>query len=77
MSAQVMYRIATVDDVEQLVHLRTLMQCELNNLDPLKDFVEFKKATRAYFLESIKNGSYACGVAEISGLIVSTSGVIL
>lgn len=76
MNSLVVYRKATIDDIDQLVILRTLMQCEVNQIDPFQDFTDYQNKARNYFLENLKNETYISGVAELDGKIISACGVV-
>lgn len=76
MNKLVEYRKATIDDIDQLVILRTLMQCEVNEVDPFTELSDYKIKTKKYFLESIQNQTYISGVAILDGKIISACGVV-
>ena len=76
MNSLVEYRKATLDDIDQLVILRTLMQCEVNHIDPFQDFTDYQNKARHYFQENLKNETYISGVAVIDGKIISACGVV-
>lgn len=76
MNSLVEYRKATIDDIDQLVILRTLMQCEVNNIDPFQDFTDYKLKAHEYFQNNLKNETYISGVAVLDGKIISACGVV-
>lgn len=76
MNSLVVYRRASLNDIDQLVILRTLMQCEVNNVDPFTDLSDYKQKAHDYFLENLKNETYISGIAQLEGKIISACGVV-
>lgn len=68
------YRFAELNDVEQLVRLRTLMQVEANEYKPEDITSEFIEKVRAYFLEAIPSKKYYGSVAIFDNKIIGTAG---
>ncbi len=73
----ILFRSATLEDVNQLVNLRFMMIGETNGIDPNQRTPEFEKLIRDYFLESLSNKNYFGSVAEVDGLLVSNNGLVL
>ncbi len=69
------YRFATINDVDQLVKLRTLMQLEVNNYKPEDVTAEFIEKVKTYFLNSIPTKKYYSSVAIYEEKIIGTAGV--
>ena len=69
------YRFATINDIDQLVQLRTLMQLEVNNYKPEDVTAEFIEKVKTYFLNSIPTKKYYSSVAIYEGKIIGTAGV--
>lgn len=74
MSNEIKYRLASLEDVDQLVRLRILMQSERSGSEFPADYPEILKN---YFLQSLANGSYLGAVAEYDSELVSTNGLII
>src|SRR4051812_23210232 len=64
----VIYRIATLDDLEHLVELRILMQTEVN--PALSPDQAYPGSVREYFRASITSGASLSIVAESEGMIL-------
>jgi len=74
---EIIYRAAKIEDVSELVNLRFKMICETSDIDPNQRTPEFEKSVRDYFLEGLSNQTYYGAVAEVSGRLVSTNGLVL
>ena len=74
-----MYRIrlATLDDVDELVRLRLDFLEEVGSLKSGVDGEELGAAMRDYFVRKLPAGEFLAWVAESEGAIVATSGVTL
>jgi GNAT superfamily N-acetyltransferase len=70
------YRLAEIDDIDELVRLRTLMQFEVNDPDFENVPTEFSQKVRRYFLKSIPARQYHSPVAVFENKIVANAGVI-
>src|ERR1044071_4150029 len=74
-----MYRIrlATLDDVDELVRLRLDFLAEVSSLKDGVDVGELGAAMRGYFARKMPSGEFLAWVAESEGAIVATSGVTI
>lgn len=74
-----MYRIrlATVEDVDELVRLRLDFLKEVGNVGEGADGDELCALMREYLLRKLPSGEFLAWVAEGGGAIVATSGVTL
>lgn len=74
-----MYRIrlATPDDVDELIALRLDFLEEVGNLKAGADGGELAAAMREYLLRKMPPGDFLAWVAEAEGAIVATSGVTI
>jgi len=70
------YRLATVSDIESLLRLRVLMQKEVNSVADDAVPARFLEQARAYFVESLGNGTYVSAVAIADGEMVAANGVV-
>lgn len=70
-------RLATLDDVAQLVELRILMQKEVNPSNAAAIDPGYPDAVRQFFVHGISSGSYVSAVAESNGQLVSSNGLIV
>ena len=68
-------RIAKIEDLDELIKLRVLMQKEVNNTPLIHD--GYLEDIRQYFKTSILNNSYTSAVAEARGMIVAATGLVL
>ncbi len=71
------YRLATVDDLAQLVELRVLMQREVNNPKESDVGPAYLEAVHNYFAQNLSSGGYVSAVAEIGGKLVSANGLVI
>jgi len=74
-----MYRIrlATLDDVDELVRLRLDFLAEVGNLKAGDDGGELGAAMGEYMARKMPSGAFLAWVAESGGAIVATSGVTI
>ena len=74
-----MYRIrlATVEDVDELVRLRLDFLKEVGNVEDGADCGELCALMRGYLLRKLPPGEFLAWVAESDGALVATSGVTL
>ena len=70
-------RLATLDDVEELIRLRLDFLVEVGNLKAGVDGGELGAAMRDYLVRKMPSGVFLAWVAESGGAIVATSGVTL
>jgi GNAT superfamily N-acetyltransferase len=70
-------RLATPDDVDELVRLRLDFLEEVGNLKAGVDGGELGAAMREYLLRKMPGGEFMAWVAEAGGAVVATSGVTL
>ncbi|MBC7539471.1 MAG: GNAT family N-acetyltransferase [Bacteriovorax sp.] len=70
------FRLATLNDIPQLVELRIQMQKEVNGLAHSKIGLEFYKTAADYFQKSLNDGSYISAVAELNDQIISANGIV-
>lgn len=75
MNNDVQFRIANLNDVDQLVELRILMQLEVNGFSKNQVTDEYKNQVKEYFLKTIPNKNYFSIVAEVKTKIIGTAGV--
>ena len=71
------FRMAALDDVDDLVSLRVLMQQEIYDSEkyPLTD--NYLNLLREYFAKKIESKGYVSAVADLNGKLVSANGLIL
>jgi GNAT superfamily N-acetyltransferase len=70
-------RLATLDDVDELIRLRLDFLEEVGNLKADVDGGELGAALRDYLVRKLPGGEFMAWVAEAEGAIVATSGVTL
>lgn len=70
------YRLATLDDIDQLVQLRALLQFEVNHPGEKIIPIEFTEKVRNYFLKAIPQEKYFGIVAVYENKIIANAGVI-
>jgi GNAT superfamily N-acetyltransferase len=70
-------RLATLDDVDELIRLRLDFLEEVGNLKAGADGGELGAAMRDYLVRKMPAGEFLAWVAESEGTIVATSGVTL
>ncbi|MBK9324450.1 MAG: hypothetical protein IPM97_16125 [Bdellovibrionaceae bacterium] len=70
------YRFANLDDIDQLVRIRTLMQFEVNHSAEKMVPDEFRKKVKNYFLNSIPQNKYFSSVAIFESQIIANAGVV-
>lgn len=73
--SEITYRIATAEDVQQLVELRILMQVELNGLTNLDVSTKYLDQVIDYFEGSLGTEKYASVIALDEKYIVAAVGV--
>jgi len=71
------FRLATLNDLEQLVSLRVLMQKDVRGIQVDEVDAQYLAAVRKYFVESFQGGSYYSVVAESEGQLVSANGLVI
>ncbi len=69
------FRFAKTEDIESLIELRILMQCEVNGTDLSSVPENYKELVREYFLTNLSNGFYQCAIALSEDKIIATAGV--
>jgi GNAT superfamily N-acetyltransferase len=69
-------RRATLQDVEVLVSLRLKLEQESGHLTEVQMLSDLRQATHQYLLEALPTEAFLVWVAEASGQIVATSGLI-
>jgi GNAT superfamily N-acetyltransferase len=74
MTGNLNFRLATLEDVDQLVQLRVLMQLEVNSFPEDQVTDEYHSAVKNYFLDAIPGKKYFAIVAENDGKIVGNAG---
>ncbi len=73
---KIIYRYANLDDLNQLIELRGLMQSEVNDLSSLHIDPLYQESVKNYFLTNLPSENYMSALAVTSsGLIVGTAGV--
>ena len=70
-------RLATLDDVDELIRLRLDFLSEVGNLKPGADGGELGASMRDYLVRKMPSGAFLAWVAEGEGAIVATSGVTI
>jgi GNAT superfamily N-acetyltransferase len=80
-SAGVVIRRATVDDIEEMLPLRMAMQREFRTFGHaargVADPEAFVSTNRSYFERKLPTGEFVAIVAEEQGRIVATSGMVV
>jgi ribosomal protein S18 acetylase RimI-like enzyme len=74
---KIKFRMATADDVDQLIGLRILMQCEVHHKSTDQVDSEYRQVLRDYFIQNLQSGIYASAVADNDGCLVSANGLII
>lgn len=69
------YRKAGLEDINELVRMRTEFLAECQAKLAKEDCAELKEALREYFLENMGEGRFVAWLAADDGSIVGTSGV--
>lgn len=70
-------RLATLEDLDELVRLRLDFLMEVGSLKPGADGEELSALMRDYFVRKMPAGDFIAWVAEGEGAIVATSGVTI
>jgi GNAT superfamily N-acetyltransferase len=70
---EIIYRLATVADLESLVDLRAAFLAEVRGDDPSDP--QLLSALRQYFASSLPTGEFVSYVAEVDRRLVATSGM--
>ena len=70
-------RLATLEDLDELVRLRLDFLEEVGSLKAGADVGELGAAMRDYFMRKMPSGEFLAWVAESEGAIVATSGVTI
>jgi GNAT superfamily N-acetyltransferase len=68
------YRLATLEDLEQLIELRALMQLEANQLSTELVTPEYLEKVKTFFSNGLKNQSYSSTVAVLDTRVIATAG---
>jgi ribosomal protein S18 acetylase RimI-like enzyme len=71
------FRFATIEDVDQLTHLRILMQSEVSGNDPAAVKADYRKKVRDYFSEELRSGNLIGAVAELDQELIAANGVVV
>lgn len=75
-SMKIQFRFATLDDIDELVRLRVLMQFEVNHTGEKTVPEEFTRKVRDYFLKTIPQNKYYSSVATFENKIIASAGVV-
>lgn len=70
------YRFANLEDIDELVRLRTLMQFEVHHQGEKTVPVEFTAKVKNYFSKMIPQNSYFSAIAIIDKRIIANAGVV-
>jgi GNAT superfamily N-acetyltransferase len=68
-------RLATIDDLDDLVRLRVLMQTEVNSFEMKNVSEEYISKVRRYFESALPSKKYMSAVAVFDGRVIGTAGV--
>lgn len=71
----IVFRTATMDDLDDLVHFRILMQAEVNDILPQAVNDSYREKIKDYFQKAISAKKYVGVLAETDGKIIGSSGV--
>jgi len=74
---KLVYRRATIDDVQALVDCRIKFLNELFNHPEDEDTAVVRKSLREYFAQAIPSKSFVAWVAEHDGKIIATGGMVV
>lgn len=74
--SDIVYRLATISDIDALIRLRLALQIEEGHGDKSRA-VELESVLREYFHVAIPSGAFLACVAELNGRIVAASGLVL
>jgi GNAT superfamily N-acetyltransferase len=74
---KIVYRLATSNDIDQLVKLRVLMQKEVHQATDDNVDSDYLTGVEKYFKRTINAGSYYSAVAEINGELVAATGLVV
>jgi GNAT superfamily N-acetyltransferase len=69
------YRLATEDDIDDLVSLRIIFLQEAEEIDSSKSTEELRKSLYDYFEDKLATGSFSSWLAVENGRIIATSGL--
>lgn len=69
------YRLATLEDIDQLVKLRCEMQSEVNKFSDEKISAQYIESVKLFFQSALVDKTYFCSVAVVNNQIVGTAGV--
>lgn len=69
------FRLATIEDLDDLVRLRVLMQTEVNNFEINDVTAEYISNVRRYFESALPAKKYMSAVASVDEHVVATAGV--
>jgi GNAT superfamily N-acetyltransferase len=68
------YRLGALEDLEQLIELRALMQLEANQLSDELVTPEYLEKAKTFFSNGLKDQSYSSTVAVIDKKVIATAG---
>ena len=71
----IIYRLAEINDVDQLVRMRALMQLESTDYKPEDVTSVFIEKVKDYFLKAIPSNIYYSTIAILNNKIIGTAGV--
>ena len=69
------FRLATLNDLDQLVELRVQFLYEAQEIDAKQSAEALRQSLREYFEKTIADGTFLAWVAVTGNMIVGTSGV--
>lgn len=73
---ELIFRLATVSDIEGLIELRCLMQSEVNQIQLPDIDANFKRITREYLLKALPAKTYFSHIALNKGKPVAANGLV-
>ena len=75
---ELVIRLATIKDIEELVRIRIIFLREINDLKGKEEEVQnLKTSLTNYFSDKIPKNEFKAWVVEINGKIVATSGLVI
>lgn len=77
LTSKILYRKATLKDVETLAKLRVAFINEVFNIEENKDSDQLRKELAKYFTATISDQSVIAWIAEYENRIVSTSTIVI
>lgn len=73
-----MIRLATINDIEDLVNIRIKFLREINDLkDNEEEELQLKDSLKNYFSQKIPKNEFKAWIAEKNGIIIATSGLTI